>query len=137
MDFRPLYQPLYVFLGDNSQLSAIGIGTVLICLINGMEIYVPEVYLVPQLCKSLLSVAVATSNGASISFCGTHCTIHTIYQGQQMTLNFPQIRGLYPLRHGIFSIHGAVVSIPPSIGHLWHCRLGHLLALCASPVYIQ
>ncbi|KAH7415913.1 hypothetical protein KP509_14G065900 [Ceratopteris richardii] len=63
-----LNRPVRVYMGDDSFLQAVGIGQLTVTLPTRASIVIKEVYHIPILCRSLISVSAATSSGSHIEF---------------------------------------------------------------------
>ncbi|MCO5569407.1 hypothetical protein L7F22_023119 [Adiantum nelumboides] len=108
-----------------------------VTLPNGAEVVIQDIYHIPGLKRSLLSVNAATSTGSSIEFFNDGCVIkYKLPSGQSEEIRLQQQRRLYPL-----TIHGpdvhaeastasalSTITLKEASTLLWHYLLGHINA---------
>jgi len=102
-----------IFMGDGSDVSAHGVGTVRL----NPEVVLTDVLYVPEFTVNLCSVSKLAKDGLAVTFMETLCTItkdgHELIRGTG-------VAGLYTLHtEGEMALTAATTS-------LWHRRLGHL-----------
>ena len=154
--YRALTPPRRVWLGDESFIEAVGIGSMALQVHDAAGKLIPalirNVYHVPELHGNLLSVGRFTSEGGEVNFCGNTCTLNS-RSGDFSIVAQRRPDGLYVLhlvvepsssalyasvREGPSSsdddndnIHALATIVPPSSIskaplEIWHRRLGHV-----------
>ena len=135
-NFETLPTPKIIYMGDDGQHQAVGIGSLTIQINgSGQVILIKDVLYVPALAKNLLSVSQITAkSNSSVQFTSSLCTITTTTNiGQKFVIKCTKVGNLYPLGVGLqnspqraetslsaFSLTKDTATIK------WHHRLGHL-----------
>jgi hypothetical protein len=120
--------PLKVRIGDDSELEAVGRGTIRIdASVNGNSVVcqIKDVLHVPRLATTLLSVSEMTRKGLVVAFDQHGCTIRNTH-GQAIA-HAVRSHNLYRLECEV--IHHArawVAGVDSHDAMLWHRRLGHV-----------
>lgn len=107
--------PLQVCLSDDSIQKTYGYGDVVIQLPHGRQITITDVYYVPGLTKSLISINELTSRGMIVAFMSTGCRIisHTL-QAKQFCITCPKQGNLYPLGRTRYPTFPVEPNFPPT-----------------------
>ena len=112
--------------GNGARVGAVSIGTYVIMLPSGLELYLHNCYYVPTLSKNIISISVLDMEG----FC-------FVIKNQTLTFSFDDLvysqatsnSGIYVLdtQTEINHISNKKLKKGDSeLSYLWHCRLGHI-----------
>ena len=112
--------------GNGARVAAVSVGTFVISLPSGLDLYLNKCYYVPQLTKNIISVSVLDSEG----FC-------ILIKNQTLTFSFDDLvygqatsnGGIYILDSNTEINHITNKKLKkgdPKLSYLWHCRLGHI-----------
>jgi len=112
--------------GNGAKVAAVSVGTFVIKLPSGFEMYLNNCYFVPQLTKNIISVSVLDSEGFSF-----------MIENQTITFSFDDlVYGQATLSGGIYILDNQteinhitskkLKKGDPNLSYLWHCRLGHI-----------
>ena len=112
--------------GNGAKVAAISIGTYVIVLPSGLELFLNNCYYVPTLSKNIVSVSVLDTEGFSFSIRNRTLTFSfdDLVYGQANSIS-----GIYILDTSINNYHVENKRLKkgdPEQSYLWHCRLGHI-----------
>lgn len=112
-----------VKLGDNSKMLVMGKGSIKL-QIGSLTQVISEVYYIPDLKNSLLSIGQLQKRGLTINFANNMCKVYHYEKGLIMQSKMSSNR--------MFVVMASVISpncfkaACEDVTHLWHCRFGHL-----------
>ena len=112
--------------GNGAKVAAVSVGTYVLSLASGYELYLNNCYFVPTLSKNIISISVLDSEGFSFMIKNNCCTFsfNEMIYGQAISIN-----GIYILDQAkeIYHVNNKrLKSGDPDQSYLWHCRLGHI-----------
>jgi len=112
--------------GNGAKVAAVSMGTYVIQLPSGLELFLNNCYYVPSLSKNIISVSVLASDGFSFSIKDNSCifSFNEMIYGKAVSIN-----GIYVLDQTTDVLH--VNNKKLKVGdkdqtYLWHCRMGHI-----------
>ena len=112
--------------GNGARVAAVSVGTYVLGLPSGLELYLNNCYYVPSLSKNIISISVLDTEGFTFVIknnCITFSYDDLVY-GQATSIG-----GIYILdtSSDIFQIESKKLKTgDPDQTYLWHCRLGHI-----------
>jgi hypothetical protein len=112
--------------GNGARVAAVSVGTYVIQLPSGFELYLYNYYYVLSLSKNIISVSVLDKDGFSFSIKDNSCifSLNDMIYGKAVSIN-----GIYVLDQTTDIMH--VSNKKVKVGdkdqtYLWHCRMGHI-----------
>jgi len=111
--------------GNGAKIAAVSVGTYVLSLSSGFEMYLNNCYYVPTLSKSLISVSVLAEEGFSFVFDKNGCTFsfNDMVYGVAISIN-----GIYilDLSNKVYHIEDKKLKTgDPNLSYLRHYRSGH------------
>lgn len=119
-DFRQM-----VRLGNNTRISVMGKGNVRL-KVNNINHVVTEVFFVPELKNSFLSIGQLQERGLAILIQHGMCRIYHPQKGLIIQTNMTANRMFVLLAKAQLKQSSCFNTITEDVAHLWHCRYGHL-----------
>jgi len=112
--------------GNGAKVAAVSVGTYVIQLPSGFELFLNNCYYVPSLSKNIISVSVLARDGFSFAIKDNSCifSLNDMIYGKAVSIN-----GIYVLDQTTQILH--VNNKKQKVGdkdqtYLWHCRMGHI-----------
>ena len=113
--------------GNGAKVAAVSVGTYVLKLPSGFELYLRNCYFVPSLSKNIISVNMLDIDGFSFVIKDNCCTfsLNEMVYGKAVSMN-----GIYVLDQTTTELYH-VNNKRAKIGdkdqtYLWHCRMGHI-----------
>ncbi|KAL4295748.1 hypothetical protein GQ457_12G010900 [Hibiscus cannabinus] len=114
-----------VKLGNNASLAVKGKGNVRLQIYNNIHV-ITEVFYVPKLKNNLLSLGQLQEKGLVVLIQHNHCKVHHSEKGVIIQYVMSSNRIFKIATVSLQSAPTCFNTATKDIGHLWHCRYGHL-----------
>ena len=118
---------------NGARVAAVSIGTYVIKLPSGFELYLYNCYYVPSLSKNIVSISVLDKDGFSFNIKDNSCifSFNGMIYGKAISMN-----GIYILDQTIDAFHvnnNKKIKVgDKDQSYLWHCRMRHINEKCVK-----
>ena len=126
-EVRPLEKgEIELRVGNGTRIAAVSVGTYVLSLPSGLELYLYNCYFVPCLSTNIISVSILDNAGFEFKIMNKTLTFSfdRLCYGTAKSVNGIYVLDLTP---EVYHVENKKLkSGDPGLSYLWHCRLGHI-----------